>query len=78
MAANCWDRASTASFIILAGAAFVLLLTMTAGSAAVVEAVRRDGATDGPMDGDRADVATASDVEVISTRCNMNERTNAR
>ena len=45
--------------------------------AEIVAAVGRDGAADKPLDSDRAKVAAASDVEVISTRYNMNEHTHA-
>ena len=56
----------------------ILAVTMTTGSATVVKAVGRDGATDGPLDGDRAEAASASDVDVILTRFKINERTNDR
>ena len=78
VAVECLGRAATASFVICAGVAFVLVVTMTADSAAVVRVVGRGGAADGPLDDGRAEVATASDLDVISTRCNMNERANAR
>ena len=78
MAGKRWDRAATASFVICVGAAFVLAVTMTTGSDVVVEAVGRGGTVDGPLDGGMAKVTAASDVDVISTLCNMNERTNAR
>ena len=78
VAAKCWDRAATASFVICVGTTFVLAVTMTAGSVAVIKAVGRGGAVDGPLNGGRAKVAAASDMDVISTCCNMNERTHAR
>ena len=60
------------------GVAFVLAVTITTGSAVVVEVTGRDGAVDEPLDNNRDEVADASDVDVISTHYNTNEHTHAR
>ena len=78
VAATCWDRAATAYLVICVSAAFVFSVAVTTESAAGGGVVSRGGAADGPLGDDRAEVAAASDVEVILSRCSTNERTNAR
>ena len=58
--------------------AVVLVVVMTPGSVTGAKVVSRGGAVDRPLDGGRVEAAPASNVCVISTRCNMNERTNSR
>ena len=58
--------------------AFGLVVVMAPGSVTGTKAVSSGGAVDRPLDGGRVEADPTSDVCVISTRCNMNERTNAR
>ena len=60
------------------GEVVVIIVTITTDDAEVeAGAIVMVMKIDEPINDDRANVAAASDVEVISTRCNMNEHTHA-